>query len=115
MARRNRNKPTRRKTPELWRQFHHSAATPIHPLWQYLPEQQRNRRTLIHLRRRRLWAWLKQKRQRIGLVLVFYLLIWSMPLLIGEPLMTVFAVLPLILVPPVGYLVYWLIWKEFHA
>ena len=99
----------------LLQQVRHSEATPIHPLWEYLPEQQRNRRTLIHLRRRRLWAWLKQKRQRIALVVLLYLLIWSIPLLIGEALLTVFAVLPLLLVPPVGYLVYWLVWKEFHA
>ena len=43
------------------------------------------------------------------------ILILSIPLLIGEALLTVFAVLPLLLVPPVGYLVYWLVWKEFHA
>lgn len=99
----------------LLQQVRHSEATPIHPLWEYLPEQQRNRRTLIHLRRRRLWAWLKQKRQRIALVVLLYLLIWSVPLLIGEALLTVFAILPLVLVPPVGYLVYWLVWQEFHA
>ena len=48
-------------------------------------------------------------------MVLLYLLIWSIPLLIGEALLTVFAVLPLLLVPPVGYLVYWLVWKEFHA
>ena len=64
---------------------------------------------------RRLWAWLKQSRQRIALVLILYVLIWSIPLLAGEPLLTVFAYLPLVLVPPVGCLVYWLVWKEFHA
>jgi len=106
---------TGRKTPALLQQFHHSDATPIHPLWQYLPEHQRSRRTLDGLRRRRLWAWLKQKRQRIALVLILYVLLWCIPLLIGEHLMTVVALLPLLLVPPVGYLVYWLVWKEFHA
>ena len=88
---------------------------PIHPLWAYLPRERRSRRALYHLRRRRLWAWLKQKRQRIGLVVTVYLLIWSIPLLAGEALLSVFALLPLVLVPPVGYLVYWLVWKEFHA
>ena len=48
-------------------------------------------------------------------MVIVYLLIWSIPLLAGEPLLSAFAVLPLVLVPPVGYLVYWLVWKEFHA
>ena len=95
-------------------QLQHSDEHPIHPLWNYLPDDQRNLRQLSVLRRRRIWAWLKQKRQRIGVVVLAYIVMWSAPLLIGEPLMTVFAFLPLVLVPPVGYLVYWLVWKEFH-
>ena len=95
-------------------QLQHSDENPIHPLWNYLPDDQRNLRQLSVLRRRRIWAWLKQKRQRIGVVVLAYIVMWSAPLLIGEPLMTVFAFLPLVLVPPVGYLVYWLVWKEFH-
>ena len=48
-------------------------------------------------------------------LVILYLLFWSIPLVMGQPLISVFAFLPLVLVPPVGYLVYWLIWKEFHA
>ena len=96
-------------------QLQHSSNAPIHPLWAFLPEDARSAQTLHRLRRRRLGSWLKQKRQRIGLVVILYLLIWSIPLLAGEPLLSAFAVLPLVLVPPVGYLVYWLVWKEFHA
>ena len=96
-------------------QLRHSSDAPIHPLWAFLPDDARSAQTLRRLRRRRLGAWLKQKRQRIALVVLLYLLIWSIPLLIGEALLTVFAILPLVLVPPVGYLVYWLVWKEFHA
>ena len=87
----------------------------IHPLWAHLPPERRSWRARQNLRIRRLWAWLKQKRQRIALVVLLYLLIWSIPLLAGEPLLSAFAFLPLVLVPPVGYLVYWLVWKEFHA
>ena len=96
-------------------QLQHNSETPIHPLWTFLPSERRSRQALFHLRRRRLWAWLRQKRQRIGLVVILYLLIWSIPLLAGEPMLSAFAVLPLLLVPPVGYLVYWLVWNEFHA
>lgn len=95
-------------------ELQHADNAPIHPLWTFLPREQRSRKALFQLRLRRIWAWLKQKRQRIGLVVILYLLIWSIPLLVGELLLTAFALLPLVLVPPVGYLVYWLVWKEFH-
>ena len=107
--------PIALKAPKLLEELRHSQSRPIHPLWTYLPADQRNRRTMSRLRRQRLLAWLKQRRQRILLVLSLYVLIWSIPLLFGEPLMTVFAYLPLVLVPPVGYLVYWLVWTEFNA
>ena len=96
-------------------QLQHSSDAPIHPLWSFLPRERRSRKALSQLRRRRLWAWLKQKRQRIGLLVILYLLLWSIPLLAGDPLLSAVAVLPLVLVPPGGYLVYWLVWKEFHA
>ena len=106
------------RSSSSWRsilaELQHADNAPIHPLWTFLPREQRSRKTLFQLRLRRIWAWLKQKRQRIGLVVILYLLIWSIPLLVGEHLLTAFAFLPLVLVPPVGYLVYWLVWKEFH-
>ena len=64
---------------------------------------------------RRLGAWLKLKRQRIALLLVGYVLVWSIPLLLGEPLLSVFALMPLVLVPPIGLLIYRLVWREFNA
>ena len=54
------------------------------------------------------------RRQRVSLTVLVYLVIWSMPLLVGQPVITVFALMPLLLVPPVGLMVYWLVWKEFH-
>jgi len=87
----------------------------LHPLWPYRPSKSRTPLAHLRLRMRRLWAWLKLKRQRIALVLTSYVLIWSIPLLLGEPLLTVFALVPLLLVPPVGLLIYRLVWKEFHA
>ena len=87
----------------------------LHPLWPYRPAKAQAPLARLRLRMRRLGAWLKQKRQRIALVLIGYVLIWSIPLLLGEPLLTVFALVPLMLVPPVGLLIYRLVWKEFHA
>ena len=85
-----------------------------HPFWHHLPPERRNRTALWALQLRRLRAWLGKRRQRVSLTLVAYLLVWSLPLLVGQPVITVFALMPLLLVPPVGWLVYWLVWKEFH-
>lgn len=85
-----------------------------HPWWQHLPPERRRRRDHARLRLRRLRAWAAQRRQLIGLSLGFYLLLCLLPVLLGLPALGVVALLPLLLVPPVGYLVYWLTWKEFH-
>ena len=87
----------------------------LHPLWPYRPAKARTPLARLRLQMHRLGAWLKLKRQRIALVLIGYVLVWSIPLLLGEPLLTVFALVPLMLVPPVGLLIYRLVWKEFHA
>ena len=86
-----------------------------HPFWRHLPPERRTRSALISLRWQRLRAWLQGRRQRLGLVCCFYVLIWSIPLLFGQPIITVFALLPLLLVPPVGALIYRLVWREFHG
>lgn len=69
----------------------------------------------MQLQLRRCWAFLQGKQQRLGVVLMLYLAIWSIPLLFGQSLITVFALLPLLVVPPVGWLIYWLVWREFHG
>ena len=58
---------------------------------------------------------MQQRRQRIGVAIGLYILIWLIPLLLQQPLITSFALLPLVLVPPVGWLIYWLVWQEFHG
>jgi hypothetical protein len=88
---------------------------PLHPLWQYLPPERRTRKARLLLRRQRLLAWLKRKQQLIGLFLGTYIILWLIPLLFQQGLITAFAFLPLILVPPVGLLIYWLVWEEFHG
>ena len=87
----------------------------LHPLWPYRPAKAQTPLARLRLRIRRLWARLKQKRQRIALVLIGYVLVWSIPLLVGKPLLSVFALMPLLLVPPVGLLIYRLVWREFNA
>ena len=87
----------------------------LHPLWPYRPTKDQTPLARLRLRMRRLGAWLKQKRQRIAMVLIGYVLVWSIPLMLGEPLLSVFALMPLVLVPPVGLLIYRLVWREFNA
>ena len=84
-----------------------------HPLWQYLPAERRTRKERLKLQRQRLVAWLKRKRQLIILFLCAYIILWLIPLLFQQGLITAFAFLPLILVPPVGLLIYWLVWEDF--
>ena len=85
------------------------------PFWPYLPEERRTRREHLGLRMRRKMAQMQGRRERLILVTSIYVVIWLLPLLVGQPLITVFALLPLVLVPPVGILIYWLVWKEFHG
>ena len=86
-----------------------------HPLWQYLPAERSTLRSHLQLQLRRTWAWINRRRQRIGLAVGIYLVLWLIPLFFGQILITSFAVLPLLLVPPVGGLIYWLVWQEFHG
>ena len=86
-----------------------------HPLWNYLPAKQRSQRARLSLEVHRTLAWMRRRRQRIAIAIATYVLLWLIPLLGGQVLITAFALLPLLLVPPVGALVYWLVWKEFHG
>ena len=87
----------------------------LHPLWRYPPPERQNWQESLRLRSRRLVARLQGRRERVVLVTTIYVLIWSIPLLVGQPLITVFALLPLLLVPPVGWMVYRLMWREFNG
>ena len=86
-----------------------------HPLWQHLPPERRTLRAELALQFRRGLAWINRRRQRIAIAVGVYLVLWLIPLLFNQVLITSFALLPLLLVPPVGVLVYWLVWQEFHG
>ena len=85
------------------------------PFWQYLPDERRTRREQLALKARRLASHFQGRRERVILVTTIYVVTWLIPLLLGQALISVFALMPLLLVPPVGLLMYWLIWQEFHG
>lgn len=87
----------------------------LHPMWRHLPLERQNRRMSLALRTRRVLARLQGRRERVVLVTTLYTVIWSLPLLLGQPLITFFALLPLLLIPPVGWMVYRLMWREFNG
>jgi len=84
-----------------------------HPWLGYHPPH-RQRQLTIQRRLLLLRSTLVQPRYQVHLLLGAYLLFCLLPLLFGLVTLTAFAILPLLLVPPVGFLIYWLVWKEFH-
>lgn len=81
--------------------------------WRYVPEQERSRR-----RKQWRWAWLRaqlhRRRVQIALLLVLNLLICLVPWWMGLQSLAVLALLPVVAVPLVGGLAYWITWQEFH-
>ena len=79
----------------------------------YLPDR---RQPAVRLQRRLLLlrAALGTRSVQVVLLLTGYLLACILPLAFGLVTLAGFAILPLVLVPPVGFLIYWLVWKDFH-
>jgi hypothetical protein len=81
--------------------------------WRFVPPEQR--------RRRRFKAWRLRWRERLGqrsvaiaLAFLSYGLVLLGLALNMPPVVALFALAPMILLPLLGYLTYWLLWKEFH-
>ena len=79
----------------------------------YLPPEQRQRRERRRRLQRRLQI-LRQRRVQIGLCVGVYG-VWCLVLL-GRGMWFAFSlsILPLLVLPPLAYLAWWLVWKEFH-
>ncbi|MCP9817234.1 hypothetical protein KBY76_11265 [Synechococcus sp. GreenBA-s] len=84
-----------------------------HAWWTYVPPSARASRLQASQRQR--WQQrLGQRRSRIAILVGIYAILCAVPLLAGLQSLALLAVLPLLLLPALGYLVYWLTWKEFH-
>jgi hypothetical protein len=86
---------------------------PGHPWWRHVPPAERRRRRL-DLIRTRLGSLLVRRRTRILATLLFYGVLCLIPLALGQPHLSLLALLPLFAVPPVAYLAYLIVWHEFH-
>ena len=84
------------------------------PDWaDYLPPDQRGRRSRRRWRQR-LFTRLRQRRVLVGSCVAAYL-IWCLALLAnGMVFVFILALLPILFLPPLAYLAWWLVWKEFN-
>ena len=84
-----------------------------HPWWQYVGKE---RRSGVLQRRLagRLKQWATSQTGKLILLLLLSLIIGSVLAARGAGLMALLTALPLLLLPPLAYLLYWLTWKEFH-
>ena len=79
----------------------------------YLPEEQRKRRASERKRLRRLQI-LRQRRTWLWACLSVYS-VWCLSLLIqGKIFAFALALIPLITMPAIAWLAWWLVYKEFH-
>jgi hypothetical protein len=84
-----------------------------HPWWKHVPPASRARRRR-EIARVRIKALLLRRRVALFASLLFYAGLCLLPLGFGQPLLTVLALLPLLVVPPVIYMAYLIAWHEFH-
>lgn len=79
----------------------------------YVPKEELAERTR---RWRVLWLRMQWQRRRVKLsaLLILDILICLVPFWMGLYSLALLALLPLLLVPAVGALAYWLTWQEYH-
>jgi hypothetical protein len=81
--------------------------------WRYVPAAERPRR----LKQWRLAWWraqLQRRRVQIALLLVLNVVIGLVPWWMGLQSLAVLALLPVVAVPLVVALAYWITWQDFH-
>jgi len=84
-----------------------------HPWWHHIPVDKRSA-VLRAVGRRRLRELMSRRRSQIIALVLIYALLCSLPIIMAWPSLVVLALLPLLLLPALAGLAWWLIWKEFH-
>lgn len=84
-----------------------------HPWWHHIPADQRSA-VVRAVGRRRLRVLLSRRRSQIIALVLIYALLCGLLLILAGASLVVLAVLPLLLLPALAGLTWWLTWKEFH-
>ena len=84
-----------------------------HPWWHHIPANQRSA-VVRAVGRRRLRELLSRRRSQIIALVLIYALLCSLPIILAGASLVVLALLPLLLLPALAGLAWWLTWKEFH-
>ena len=84
-----------------------------HPWWSHLPQDKRNA-VRYRSRWRLLRERLSQRRNLIATTTELYFLACLIPLLFGASTISILALTPLLLMPSLLAMIWWLAWKEFH-
>jgi Zn-dependent membrane protease YugP len=84
-----------------------------HPWWQHVPAE-RQQATLWRRRQRRLWQLLSSRRSQLLLLLGLLLVLTAGLAVAGAGGFSLALLLPLLLLPALAALSYWLTWREFH-
>ncbi|SBO44342.1 hypothetical protein [Cyanobium sp. NIES-981] len=84
-----------------------------HAWWQHVPKRRRG--DVFRSRRRRLLiGWITSTAGKATMLMIVLLTIIAAMNLSGGGGLALLTLLPLVLIPPLGYLVYWLTWQDFH-
>ena len=84
-----------------------------HPWFRHIPAEQRSA-VLRAVGRRKLRELLSRRRSQIIALALIYALLCSLLLILAGSSLLVLALLPMLLLPAVAGLAWWLTWKEFH-
>jgi hypothetical protein len=84
-----------------------------HAWWTYVPTEKR-RNLQLHSWQRRLRQRFIRRRNVVVAVALFYLLLCLLLNVFGAGSLISLAMMPLLLLPMVTLLAWWLAWKEFH-
>jgi hypothetical protein len=91
----------------------HKPALHSHPWWQHVADRHRpiaRRRAAVG--RLRLAA--RRRSNQLLLLAALYGLLCLIPVLFGGSAISVLALVPVLVLPALGVLTWWLMWKEFH-
>lgn len=103
-----------RRQPLVRQRFQRTSDDPRqHPWWNHVPRNLQAR-TLERRRRQRFLSALVSQRGRLVALLLIYGAITLGLMGSGVGAISLLVLLPLLILPPLAALVWWLTWKEFH-